>query len=110
MPNTGAGDGRIFIPRPPADARKADDGISIYEQLDRAFEIQMEANRRLRANPLYRALFVVAAFAALPLFDLWLAWIGLLGPDSDAFTLLCIAGPWLGLAVSAAVWLRRRRA
>ncbi|MFN8628880.1 MAG: hypothetical protein U0838_00745 [Chloroflexota bacterium] len=55
-------------------------------------------------------LFVVAVFAALPLFDLWLASIGVLGPDSDAFTLLCVAAPWLGLAVSTAVWLRRRRA
>ncbi|MFN8629635.1 MAG: hypothetical protein U0838_04735 [Chloroflexota bacterium] len=83
--------------------------MTASEHLDRAFEIQMEANRRLEANPVFRVVFVVGALAGMVLFDLWFLSQASLGGGIDWFVLTCVAVPWVALALSTAVWLRRRR-
>jgi hypothetical protein len=101
-------DGRVILPRPPVAERRAEGGASLQQQVDRAFEIQMESNRRLQANPVYRVLFIVGGIGGMILFDLWFLSEVSARWGIDAFTLMCVAAPWVGLALSTVAWLRRR--
>jgi hypothetical protein len=68
------------------------------EMAQRALDIQLLANRRLQANPVYRALIVAVNIALLvivfPLVDAWLFSRGMLDWSEDfAFTAAFVFGP-----------------